>query len=371
MDFSLNESQTAVAQLARKIFHARVTQASLQAVEAQPEHIDRALWSELASVGLLGTALPESAGGMGYGLLELCALREEAGATLAPVPLWSTLLTGAAPIAEFGTPAQRERFLPGVVAGETLLTAALTEAGNDDPLRPTTTAERAGAGWSLRGVKECVQLASVSSRILVGARTGDGAYGVFLVDPAAPGVTLERQVVTTGEPRHRLVLDGALVGADDVLGDPLAGGDVLAWLVPRAIVGLCAHELGIVEHVLKLTASYTTGRQQFDRPIATFQAVSQRMGDAYIDVESIRVTTWQAAWRLAEGLGASSAVSIAKYFAAEAGHRVVYAAQHLHGGMGYDLDYPLYRYYLQSKQNEMTLGSAPMHLAAIGAELAR
>jgi alkylation response protein AidB-like acyl-CoA dehydrogenase len=220
-------------------------------------------------------------------------------------------------------------------------------------------------------VKECVALAASSARILVGARTGDDAFGVFLVDPAAPGVTLERQVVTTGETRHRLVLDGALVSDDDVLGDPLRGGDVLAWLVPRAIVGLCAHELGIVEHVLKLTASYTTGRQQFDRPIATFQAVSQRMGDAYIDVESIRVTTWQAAWRLAEGLDASSAVSIAKFFSAEAGHRVVYAAQHLHGGMGYDLDYPLHRYYLHSKQNEMTLGSAPIHLAAIGAELAR
>jgi alkylation response protein AidB-like acyl-CoA dehydrogenase len=371
MDFSFNESQTAVAELARKIFQTRVTPQSLKATEAQPERIDRALWSELASVGLLATALPESAGGSGYGLLELCALLEEAGASLAPVPLWSTLLVGAMPVAEFGTDAQRARLLPGVASGDTLLTAGLSEAANDDPMQPATTARRAGDAWVLRGVKECVPMATASARILVAARTGADACGVFLVDPHAQGVTLERQVVTTGEAHHRLVLDDVTVEASDVLGDPLRGADVLAWLLPRALVGLCAHELGIVEHVLRLTASYTTGRTQFERPIATFQAVSQRMGDAYIDVESIRLATWQAAWRLSQGLPASSAVAIAKFFAAEAGHRVVYAAQHLHGGMGFDVDYPLYRYYLRSKQNEITLGSASTHLAALGAELAR
>jgi alkylation response protein AidB-like acyl-CoA dehydrogenase len=119
-----------------------------------------------------------------------------------------------------------------------------------------------------------------------------------------------------------------------------------------------------------MTAAYAATRQQFDRPIATFQAVSQRAADAYIDVESIRVTTWQAAWRLSSGLPAAEAVSIAKYFAAEAGHRVVYAAQHLHAGMGFDLEYPLHRYYLWSKQIELTLGCASQHLALLGQLLA-
>jgi alkylation response protein AidB-like acyl-CoA dehydrogenase len=160
MDFSFNESQTAVAELARKIFQTRVTPQSLKATEAQPERIDRALWSELASVGLLATALPESAGGSGYGLLELCALLEEAGASLAAVPLWSTLLVGAMPVAEFGTDAQRARLLPGVASGDTLLTAGLSEAANDDPMQPATTARRAGDAWVLRGVKECVPMAT-------------------------------------------------------------------------------------------------------------------------------------------------------------------------------------------------------------------
>jgi alkylation response protein AidB-like acyl-CoA dehydrogenase len=134
---------------------------------------------------------------------------------------------------------------------------------------------------------------------------------------------------------------------------------------------LCALELGVTARALRMTAEYTTGRQQFDRPIATFQAVAQRAADAYIDVESIRLTTWQAAWQLSEGREAASAVALAKWAAADAGHRVVYAAQHLHGGIGFDKDYPLYRYYLWSKQLELSLGAASHQLVRLGEELAR
>src|SRR5437773_1872882 len=122
---------------------------------------------------------------------------------------------------------------------------------------------------------------------------------------------------------------------------------------------------------LRVTAEYTVRREQFDRPIASFQAVHQRAADAYIDVEAIRLTTWQAAWRLAAGLPASAAVAVAKFWASEAAHRVVYAAQHLHGGIGVDVDYPLHRYYLWSKQIELTLGSGTRQLARLGADLAR
>lgn len=369
MDFSFTESQSAVAELSRKIFTERLTPQSLKATEGTPERIDRRVWQDLASAGLLGTAVPESFGGSGQGLLELLALLQEAGAAVAPLPLYATLVLGALPIAQLGTQEQKQRYLPGVVSGETILTAALTETGLDDPRAPETTAQRAGDGWTLRGVKNCVQAAHIAKRVLIPAKTPEGV-GLFLVDPKAKGITLEKQVLTTGEPHAKITLDGAVVGADDVLGDPAKGAEILNWLVQRAQIALCAMELGVTERVLRMTAAYTTTRQQFDRPIATFQAVAQRAADASIDVETIRVTTWQAAWRLAEGLPASQAVSMAKFWAAEAGHRVVYAAQHLHGGMGYDLDYPLHRYYLWSKQIELTLGNASTHLARIGAEMA-
>jgi 3-oxocholest-4-en-26-oyl-CoA dehydrogenase beta subunit len=372
MDFSFTEAQSIVADLSKKIFAERVTPAALKAVEAEPDWFFRKLWADLAAAGLLATAIPEDQGGSGHGLLELCALLVEAGAAVAPIPLWPALVLGALPVARLGTPEQKQRLLPGVAAGDILLTAALSEENATDPLRPETLAARTGAGWSLTGVKICVPAAHLAARILVPARTRDGAIGVFLLDPVAAGVSLEREIATTGEPQFRLTLKDAPVTDADVLAAPSAAGAAgLAFIVEHATVGLCALELGVAERALRTTAAYTTSRRQFDRPIATFQAVAQRAADAYIDVEAIRLTLWKAAFRLDAGLPAAEAVSVAKLFAAEAGHRVVYAAQHLHGGMGFDTDYPLYRHYLWSKQIELTLGSASVHLARLGAAIAR
>lgn len=372
MDFSFTEAQSIVADLSKKIFAERVTPAALKAVEAEPDWFFRKLWADSAAAGLLATAIPEDQGGSGHGLLELCALLVEAGATVAPIPLWPALVLGALPVARLGTPEQKQRLLPGVAAGDILLTAALSEENATDPLQPETLAARTGAGWSLSGVKIRVPAAHLATRILVPARTREGAVGVFLLDPGASGVTLGREIATTGEPQFRLTLKDAPVTEADVLAAPsTAGAAALAFIVEHATVGLCALELGVAERALRTTAAYTTSRRQFDRPIATFQAVAQRAADAYIDVEAIRLTLWKAAFRLDAGLPAAEAVSVAKLFAAEAGHRVAYAAQHLHGGMGFDTDYPLYRHYLWSKQIELTLGSASVHLARLGAAVAR
>lgn len=373
MDFALGEIGAAVGDLARKIFRERVTAASLKQVESDPEHFDRALWKELAGADLLGTSLPESAGGSGHDFIATCALLVEAGAAVAPVPLWATLVLGALPIARFGTEEQRRRWLDGVAAGETILTAALTEAGSEEPAEPRARARNVGGAWELHGTKIAVQAAHLAKWVLVTARTEAGDLGVFVIDPRAKGVRLERQIATTGEPWFRMTLDGARVSPSDVLGDGAAGrgAEIVEWLVPRATAALCAIQLGVSARALAMTAEYATSRQQFERPIATFQAVAQRAGDAYVDVEAIRVSTWQAVWRLASDLPAARAVAIAKYWACEGGHRVGYAAQHLHGGMGFDLEYPLHRYYLWSKQIELTLGSAAVQIARIGADLAR
>lgn len=366
MDFAFSPDQEALRDLARKICQDHVTHDRLKAVEQTPDGFDRELWSALARANLLGLALPEEHGGVGLGLIELCLVLEQIGATVAPVPLWASALLGAAPIAEFGDDAQCGRWLPGVASGETILTAALTEFPAEEPAAPETRATRDGAGWRLDGVKQCVPAAHLAARVLVPARTGDGAVGVFLLDPRASGVTLERQIATNKEPLARMTLAGAAVAAGDVLGDPEDGRAIVEWLVDRAMVGLCAMELGVVERALRLTAQYTIERKQFDRPIASFQAVQQRSADAYIDVEGIRLTLWQAAWLLSEGRPAREEVLAAKFWAADAGHRIVYTAQHLHGGIGVDVDYPLHRYYLWSKAIELNLGSGARQLARLG-----
>jgi alkylation response protein AidB-like acyl-CoA dehydrogenase len=215
-----------------------------------------------------------------------------------------------------------------------------------------------------------VPAGGIAERILVPAATGEGGLGVFLVDPAARGVSREEVLTTSGHPDAHFSFDGVRVRAEDTLGDPRAGSRIVAWLEPRATAGLCALSLGVCEEALRMTAEYTKTRKQFDQPIAMFQAVGHRAANAFIDTEGIRLTTWQACWRLAEGLPAEAAVAVAKIWAAEAGQRVVHAAQHLHGGVGVDRDYPLHRYFVWAKQLELSLGGATRQLLRLGKLLA-
>ena len=369
MDFSFSEEQQAVRDLTRQILESQVTQDRLKEVEAGEERFDRKTWSELAKANLLGIALPESAGGSGLGLIEVALILEEVGRSVAYVPVLPTIVLGALPIAEFGTAEQQEQLLPPVVAGDSVLTAALVEVGAE-PGRPTTTATRDGDGWRLDGVKTNVPAGLLADRILVSASTGEDTVGVFLVDPTASGVTRERQDTTTGQPEARLVLDGVRVAGTDVLGDPNGGGAIVEWILERETVGLCAIATGVCDTAVHMTAEYTKTREQFERPIATFQAVGQRAADAYIDTEAVRLTAWQAIWRLSAGLPASQEIAVAKFWASEGGQRVVHAAQHLHGGMGVDRDYPLHRYFLWAKHLELTVGSATPQLVKLGAMLA-
>jgi len=370
MDFGFTDEQNALRELVRTIFTDHGSHERLRAVEREADWCDRGLWRELAGANLLGVALPEDVGGGGLGLLELCLLLEEQGRAVTPVPLWPTLVLGALPLNLFGSEAQRQRWLPGVASGEIMLSAALSENGWDEPGAIAATATRDGGQWRLDGAKSCVPAAHLAARVLVAARTGTAATGVFLVDPRGAGVRLARDTATHGEPQFELELSGATVGADDVLGDPNGGGAIIDWTAQRALAALCATNAGVAEAALRMTAAYLTTRKQFGKPLATFQAVAQRAADAFIQVEGMRWTAWQAVWRLAQGQPAHEDVMVAKIWAGDGGHFTTYAAQHLHGGMGLDLDYPVHRYFLWSKAIELTLGSASHHLAKLGAAMA-
>jgi 3-oxocholest-4-en-26-oyl-CoA dehydrogenase beta subunit len=368
VDFGLNEEQEAVRDLARRILGDRTTPERLKQLEAGEDPFDRSTWRELAEAGLLGIGLPEDLGGGGLGLLEVCLLLEEVGRHVAPLPVLPSIVLGALPVAAFGTDGQRKELVPAAASGSTIFTAALVEAGTA-PEAPATTARRDGDRWRLDGVKLCVPAGMTAEVALVPAATDDGV-AVFIVEPTGSGVARERLDTTSGLPEARLELDGATVAADRVLAEPGRGETVLDWIVQRATVGLCATMVGVCEKALELTAEHTKTREQFERPLATFQAVAQRAADAYIDTEAVRLTAWQAAWRLSEGLAAADEVAVAKFWAAEGGQRVVHAAQHLHGGLGVDRDYPLHRYFLWAKQLELTLGGATASLLRLGRSLA-
>ena len=202
------------------------------------------------------------------------------------------------------------------------------------------------------------------------ARLDDGNVGVFAIETAAAGVTVVPIETTSGQPEAIVRLEEVVVAADARLGAEWNGVEMLAWMRLRATAGLCSMAAGVCDAALALTSEYVKSRKQFDQSIAMFQAVGHRAADAYIDAEAVRLTAQQAAWRIAEGRPADSQVAIAKFFAAEAGSRVLLAAQHLHGGVGVDRDYALHRYYVYGKQLELALGGATAHLRSLGRMLA-
>jgi acyl-CoA dehydrogenase len=371
MDFSFNEEQEAVRELADRIFSDLSTHERLRELEAEPDgdRFDRRLWSELAFAGLLGIALPEEVGGAGLGFLETALIVEAAGRTAAAVPVIETLAVAAPAIAAFGSDEQKKQWLPGVVAGDVVLTTAVVELGGK-PDEPSVVAARSGEGWSLTGTKDFVTSGTVADAVLVPARLQPDGVGVFIVDMSADGVTRQRQDANTGRPMAVVNLSGAQVGADALLGTAADGRAIVSWLVQRTTAAIALAEAGGVTTAVALVAEYTKTREQFGKPIATFQAVGQRAADAYVDAEAIRLTAWQAAWRLAEGLPADKEVAVAKFWAADGGQRVVHAAVHLHGGVGVDRDYPLHRYFLLTKHYELILGGATEQLLHLGAVLA-
>ena len=212
--------------------------------------------------------------------------------------------------------------------------------------------------------------AHLADRIVVPARTDGGAVLLALVDPMAGGVWLERAVTTNREVHPHLHLAGVTLGPEDILVGPDMGRPTLDFLMVAATVGLCALQVGVCEAALTQTAAYLNGRQQFGRPLSTFQATMLRAADAAIDIEAMRVTCQNAAWRFDTGRDAADAAHVAKWQAAERGQRTVHATQHLHGGIGADITYPIHRYFLWGKQIELLLGGPSAQLARLGAEIA-
>jgi alkylation response protein AidB-like acyl-CoA dehydrogenase len=370
MDFSYSDEQQAIFDLAKQILEDGTPQERLREIEcADGPRFDRDLWKTLADSGLLGIAVPEEYGGGGLGFLEIAGILEQVGRSAAPIPFLESVVLAALPIAEFGSEEQKRAWLPRVANGEAILTAALVEP-EGEPARPTTKASAGGDGWRLSGTKLCVPAAQLADCMLVPAATGAGEIGVFLVDPSAARVDLTPLDTTSGQPEARVELRDVQVGAADLLGDPQRGVAIVEWIVERATAALAALALGACKEALRLTAEYAKTRKQFDQPIAIFQAVGHRAADAYIDTEGIRLTALQAAWRISEGLPAAKEIAVAKYWAADAGQRVVHAAQHLHGGVGVDKAYPLHRHFLYAKQLELTLGGSTQQLLHLGKLLA-
>ncbi|OBI85140.1 acyl-CoA dehydrogenase family protein [Mycobacterium sp. E740] len=364
MDFKTTEASEDLGGLVRTIADSVVTPERQRELDGLEQRFDRKLWDKLIEADVLSAASPEPLGGGGFGVLEQVAVLVALGRQLSAVPYLESVVLGAGALAAFGSEKLQQEWGTPAVTGEKILTIALDGEMGQGPVQAASSADN-GSGYRLTGSRTLVPYGPVADGFLVPAETDSGTV-VFLVAAADAGVTVEPLSTTGRGSVGHLDLQGVELGTERVVGD----AEVLAWLTTRATLGRSAFQLGVLERALELTAEYAREREQFDRPIGSFQAVSSRLADGYIDVKALRLTLTQAAWRLSENIAADLDVNTAAFWAADAGHRVAHTAVHVHGGVGIDTDHPVHRYFLAAKQTEFAVGGATGQLLRIGRELA-
>jgi alkylation response protein AidB-like acyl-CoA dehydrogenase len=348
VDFTLDETQQAVADLAATVLRSEADHARIEHVLASEPGYDETLWKAMAQAGLLALALPEPLGGEGFGAVEVAAVLAEVGRQTLPVPAFATLSLGVLPIVALGSAEQQAALLPEVADGR-ILTGALHPA-------TAVTVSDDGAGRVVTGTFVGVPYAAQAHRILVATTAG-----VLLIDPDGDGITLTRTPTSAGAPEYSVALADARIADDDVL-----AGDT-AVLERYALAGAAAVADGVIRGGLALTATHVGTRQQFGKALATFQAVAQQIADVYVTARTVHLASASANWRLAAGLDADDDLQIAAYWLASELPAALQICHHLHGGLGVDASYPMHRFYSHGKDLARFVGGAAYRLDLIGA----
>ena len=358
MDFSLTEDQRAFADTAAALFGDHCTDDALRAHDVGDAPYMQAAWRDAVQAGLHGVIVPEGAGGLGLGMTDLMPVLQAQGRALALVPLWEHALATAA-LARFGG-AAHEALAAQVAAGEALLMLCLADVNASRGLGLTLQSQ--AGGWRLQGRVGAVPLAAYATRVLLPAKADDGVRWA-VVDPA-------RMTQVSGRTQHHLAVadlstDGLHLSEGDVLPP-----EALAWAEPRAIAALAALQLGVTERQLERTVEYVSQRKQFGRPIGSFQLVAGQLADGWIALEALRSSLWQVVYRLDAGLGVQAQALALRVLACDCGHRTGHTAQHVHGGIGVDITYPIHRHLYWSRALNAALGGSEAHLERLGDWLA-
>lgn len=359
MEFTLDEGQQAVVDLAGEVFADLSSDERVVASEGCGEPYDERLWGQVLETGLLEAVLPEEAGGAGLGMTGLALVLREQGRHLGRIPLIATGVAALALAAHDG-PAG---VLGGITSGTARVAAVLPEPLSRIDGIPT------GSGWALTGHVEVGYQAAAATHLLVVFAAGGTEY-VGLVETGRAGVELEEFGGLSRNRHAAITFTDVALAPEEVIGKDAAPGEVAQWVRLRLLCGVAAVQAGVCAEATRRTAEYTSQREQFGRPLSTNQGVALRAADAYIDTEALTLTVLEAVWRLDHDLPAEEAALTASWWAREAGFRVVHAAQHLHGGMGADVDNHIHRFFLWARELDVLWGSAPQTLEELGAVVA-
>jgi alkylation response protein AidB-like acyl-CoA dehydrogenase len=366
MDFTFTDEQEMLRTSARQFLAKECPSTYVRRMIDADDAWDEELWTKLAEIGWTALGIPEAYGGIGS-FLDLVVVLEETGRALLPGPFFSTMCLAVPTMLEAGGEVQKQRVLGRIAGGAARATLALTEAGGRwDSEGVTLRAERAGDGWRLDGIKRFVPDAGVADETIVVARTGPGRESgitLFLISGRPEGMSV-RPLSTMDMTRrwYEVELQGVRVPGDAVIGVVDEGWAPLRRALDWASAGLCAEMVGGADRVLRLSVEYAKTRYQFGKPIGTYQAVSHKLADMLLEIESGRSATYYAAWAMGAGAsGASLAVSTAKACTSEAYRRAATNGIQVHGGLGFTWEHDMHLYFKRAKASELTLGDSTFH----------
>jgi alkylation response protein AidB-like acyl-CoA dehydrogenase len=370
MNLSFTEEQEILRKFARDFLTSKFPKKVVKELEESEPGYSPEIWKEMAELGWMGLPFPEKYGGTGMTFLDLAVLLEEMGRACMPGPYFSTVVLGGFPILDAGTEPQKQEYLPQIAQGKSIFTLALTEpSGSYDAASIKAKAIPDGDGWAISGTKLFVPDAHVVDHILCVARTDDKAkpekgLTTFIVKTKQPGIGLTTLNAMSGK-LCEIVFDGVKVPKDNILGKLNQGWSDIQKIIDRAVVAKCCYMVGIVQQVLDMTVEYAKERKQFDRPIGSFQIIQHYCADMLTDVEGMRLSAYQAAWKLSQGLPCAEEVAIARGWAVPAGERIMGLAHQIHGAIGVAIEYDLHYYTRSLKACELSFGGADIYREAV------
>lgn len=365
MNFNYSEDQLAIQEVAERMFRDLCGDDVIKQCFKAEQPFHETLWQQLAQAGLLAAALPAEFGGSDMGMTELCIVAEAQGRFVAPVPLIESVVACALPIARFAPDQLKQALLPGLASGETILVPVRPYSGLQalSPLQARADAQ----GWVLSGVSSLSPYAPLAHGFLVQAQLDNGSHLIGYCPARTPGISLTRQKASSGESAGQLRFDNVQLKPDQVIAVGDEAEALLEWQAQRVYTALAAQQVGVLREGMLRAAAYTNERKQFNRPLSSFQAVAQQAADGYMAVEALQGVVWRALDDLDHGNPlAALSTRVAKFWLCESGHKAAHIFLHLHGGIGQDLDYPLHRFFIWAKKNELMYGGASQHSATLG-----
>lgn len=364
MDLSFTEEQEILKKSARDFLSKECPKKLVRELDASELGYSPEIWKKMADLGWMGVVLPEEYGGTGGGFLDLAILLEEMGYNILPGPFFSTVVLGAMPINAFGTPEQKQAYLPAVVEGKKIFAMALLEeTGSYEASAVTTKATAADGGYVINGVKLFVNDAHVADHLLCVARTKEGGnpedgITVFIVDRKVPGVKCTPLTTMAKDKQNEVVFENVKVGAGAVLGKVNEGWPIVADILEKAAAAKCAEMVGGAQAALEMAVGYAKERVQFGRPIGSFQAIQHYCANMLTDVDGSRYIMYEAAWMLHEGLPAAKHVALAKAWVGDASRRVTLLAHQIFGAVGFTMEFDIHLYYRRALQGSQAFGDS-------------